>query len=508
MTAPRLQDVGDLNGPAQPPRYQPSDHGTGIVHIGVGAFHRAHQAVMTDDALAAHGGDWRIVGVSLRSTAVAEAMAPQNGLYTVIAHDGAGTSARVVGAIDRVIACDPAATLAALTDPAVRIVTLTVTEKGYGIKGRTRVPDPEREAISADLANPSHPRGVRGLLVEAIKQRRAAGNLPFAVLSCDNLPDNGAFVRDSVVGFAKCLDDETLAQWIAANIAFPSSMVDRITPAPTPETRAEALRLTGCDDHAAVETEHFTQWVIEDNFPSGRPKWEAGGALFVKDVAPYERMKLTMLNGSHSMMAYAGVLAGRRYVRDVMSDPDLATLVERHLKAAAGLLPPLSGIDFTRYADALVERFRNPAIAHETLQIAIDGTEKMPLRIFQPALAALDAGQDLRPFAFATAMWMRFCLRYRDDGSRYDLDDPRAEELIAALDGDPEAASNVLHNLRDLIPSRLSASEEWRGHIDDILSRALAQGCVAAIQHEAREVSARIPDPLKREKGLLQTQHD
>lgn len=489
MTLPRLTDVADLNGPASRPGYRPADHGAGIVHLGIGAFHRAHQAVMTDDALARHGGDWRIIGVSLRSDAIAKALTPQNGLYTLIERGNDGTAARVIGAIDHVIAVDPAATLAALCQPGIRVVTLTVTEKGYGIDQSTRTVDPAHPSVAADLANPGAPSGVLGLLVAAIKQRRSAGHLPFTVLSCDNLPDNGGLLRSGVVGFATAIGDSELAAWIAENIAFPSSMVDRITPAATPENMALAATLTGCEDRAAILTEPFTQWVIEDNFAQGRPQWEAGGALFVADVAPYERMKLTMLNGSHSMLAYAGFLTGQTYVRDVMKNPALSALVTRHLSAAAALLPPLSGIDFAQYAAALADRFRNPAIAHETYQIAMDGTQKLPQRIFQPALAALEAGRDLRPFAFACAMWMRYCCGQHDDGTPYALQDPRDAELtsaIAATTQDPAAISLALHALPNLIPQQLGHSAQWRAAVEDVLAVAMGQGCLQALRHEAR----------------------
>lgn len=485
----RMGNIADLSGPATPPGYVPGDHAAGIVHLGFGAFHRAHQAVMTDDALAHQGGDWRIVGVSLRSREIAENLNTQDGLYTLIERGAGGTFARVVGSVEKVIAANPVATLNALTDPLIRIVTLTVTEKGYGMDLVNRGPDLQNVVVAADLAQPEAPTGVLGLLVAAIRQRRAAGIDPFTVLSCDNLPENGSLLRDGVVGFAKALGDTELADWIAQNIAFPSSMVDRITPASTPETLAEATRQTGCTDLAAVETEPFTQWVIEDTFPTGRPEWEAGGALFVTDVTPYEQMKLTMLNGSHSMLAYAGFLSECTYVRDVMSDADLAALVHRHLRAAAGLLQPLSGVDFQEYAAALVERFSNPAIAHETFQIATDGTQKLAQRIFQPALVAAEQGQDLRPFAFATAMWMRFCLQKLDNGAPYDLRDPRAQEIQAALASchrNASEISTVLHDLPDLIPAQLKADQGWRSHVDDVLNAALTEGCRIALQKEAR----------------------
>ncbi|MGY3437301.1 MULTISPECIES: mannitol dehydrogenase family protein [unclassified Marinovum] len=492
MSAARLTSLDALNGPAKAPGYVPGDHGAGIVHLGLGAFHRAHQATMTDDAMAQAGGDWRIIGVSLRSKEIAENLNAQNGLFTLVERGAAGTSARVIASIAHVIPADPQATLNALCDPAIRVVTLTVTEKGYGIDLATHLPDLKNPVVSADIAHPEAPSGVLGLLVAAIKQRRAAGHLPFTVLSCDNLPENGALLRDGVIGFARAADGAALADWIAETIAFPSSMVDRITPASTEETLAEAARQTGTDDQAAIETEPFIQWVIEDNFPSGRPKWEAGGALFAPDVTPYERMKLTMLNGSHSMLAYSGFLAGHTYVRDVMNDPNLAILVRRHLGAAAALLQPLPGVDFADYAAALAERFENPAIAHQTFQIATDGSQKLTQRIFSPARAALESGQDLRPFAFATAMWMRFCLCLQDDGTTYALRDPRAEAITAALDGvarDAAALSSALHDVPALIPAALAQNADWRAHIEEVLSTALADGCAVAIQKEAAQAA-------------------
>ncbi|WP_225027262.1 mannitol dehydrogenase family protein [Xinfangfangia pollutisoli] len=483
----RLESLTALHGPARLPGYDPQAHGRGIVHLGIGAFHRAHQAVMTDDALAAQGGDWRITGVSLRSTEVAQALNPQNGLYTLIERGAAGTSARVIGAIRDVIAADPAATLAALVDAQVRIVTLTVTEKGYGIDRARRAPDPRHPAVAADLADPAHPSGALGLLTEALRLRRAAGVAPFTVLCCDNLPENGALLRDGVTGFAR-MRDADLADWIAAEVAFPSSMVDRITPAATAETLAEAERQTGCTDLAAIETEPFLQWVIEDHFPTGRPAWEAGGALFVSDVAPYERMKLTMLNGSHSMLAYAGFLSGKKYVRDVMADPALAALVARHHAAAASVLPPLPGIDLAAYAAALQDRFRNPAIAHETFQIAMDGTEKLPQRIFQPALVALEQGLPLRPFAFATAAWMRYALGETDAGQAYALRDPREAEIRTALAGLPRDAAAIGAALMDLpgfLPPALRDAADWRRSVTEALGLILAQGMAHAVGHEA-----------------------
>lgn len=483
-----LSSTADIRPGVARPGYAPAEHGPGIVHLGIGAFHRAHQAVYTDAALATSGGDWRIVAVNPRSTGIVDTLNAQNGLYTLIERGPDGPSARIVASISRALAAgrDRDQVLAVMTDPAIRVVSLTVTEKAYGVDRAEGRVDPEHPAIAADLADPRRPSGVIGLLVEALRRRLVAGTAPFTVLCCDNLPENGALVQAGVVDFANRIE-AGLGDWIAANVAFPSTMVDRITPAPTDETLADAERLTGCADAAAVETEPFTQWVIEDRFPAGRPAWEAGGAIFVDDVAPYERMKLRMLNGSHSMLAYAGFLAGCPYVRDVMRDTALAALVERHLAAAAKTLAPLAGIDFAAYACELVARFSNPAIAHETYQIAMDGTQKLPQRLLQPAAEALAAGQDIRPFAFAVAAWMRYCLGCTDEGTSYALRDPREAEITASLapaGRDPAAIAAALHGLPGLFPATLACDEGWVSTVVDRLSAMLDKGMRRALVEE------------------------
>ncbi|MHA1547863.1 MAG: mannitol dehydrogenase family protein, partial [Alphaproteobacteria bacterium] len=457
---PRLTALTAVAEETVRPRYVPREHAAGIVHIGLGAFHRAHQAVYTDDALAAKGGDWRIIGISLRSTDTVDALNQQNGLYTVLERGPQGVAVRVIASIAHAIAAsrDRGAVMSALTDPAIRIVSLTVSEKAYGIDRAAGTVDANHPAVAADLADPHHPAGVLGLLVEALRQRRAAATPPFTVLCCDNLPDNGQLVKAGVVDLAERVDAE-LGRWIADNVAFPATMVDRITPASSEETTADVRALIGVEDHAAVETEPFRQWVIEDHFPTGRPAWEAGGAIFVTDVLPYERMKLRMLNGAHSMLAYAGFLAGCTYVRDVMRHRDLAMLVNRHLHAAAATLEPLDGVDFSDYAEALTARFENPTIAHETYQIAMDGTQKLPQRLLQPAEAALAANTDIRPYAFAVAAWMRYCLGVKDDHTPYALRDPLDEIIAAALrplDRDARALADALHALPGLFPATLT----------------------------------------------------
>jgi fructuronate reductase len=476
------------------PTYRPADFATGIVHLGIGAFHKAHQAVYTDDALAATGGDWRIIGVSLRSSEPSRELTPQNGLYTVIERSAHGSTARVIGAIARALSLptDRQTVLHALCAPTTRIVTLTVTEKGYGIDRATSGIDTTHPAIAADLAGLAAPQGVAGLLVWALGRRRASGKPPFTVLSCDNLPENGRMVRGLLVDFARH-GAPNLADHIANHVAFPSTMVDRITPARSPDTLATAARMTGHHDAAAVETEAFRQWVIEDSFSTGRPDWEAGGALFVKDVHPYEEMKLRMLNGSHSMLAYCGFLAGHRYVRDVMGDAKLVALVERHLTAAGQTLSPLPGVDFRKYAQDLLARYANPYLAHETYQIAMDGTEKLPQRILSPAVDALRNRQPLDAFAFATAAWMRYALGRTDSGENYDLRDPREPALRKHLSDatNPALMVQTLQGLPGLFPRELAEHPDWTPAVIQRFTLMLQHGMRAAIDRETRLDAAR-----------------
>lgn len=479
-----LTGVEELPDGVARPGYTPGAHGEGIVHIGPGAFFRAHQAAYTDTALSVAGGDWRIAALSLNSTGTVDALTRQNGLYTLIEQSKTGTVARVIGSVARGLSLgrDRAAAMQALTAPATRIVTLTVTEKGYGIDRATGGMDRAHPAIAHDLEHPETPIGVAGLLVAALGQRRAAGVPPFTVLSCDNLPENGHLLKALLVDFARAVNGP-LADHIAGHVAFPCSMVDRITPAASDATLAAAEAATGFRDDAAIEAEAFSQWVIEDNFPQGRPSWEQAGAMVVADVRAYELMKLRMLNGAHSMLAYAGFIAGHALVADVMRDKGLARLVHRHMLAAAATLPPVPGVDTGAYADALVARFENPHLRHATYQIAMDGTEKLPQRILAPAVDALNAGQDPAPFAFATAAWMRFTLGRSEAGEAYALRDPQEARLAEAVAGlsEPGQVVGRLMSLPGLFPDALRDNAEWTRAVETHLAVMMQRGMRAAI---------------------------
>ena len=454
----RLSASTTLAGSVVKPAFDPKTLKPGILHIGLGAFHRAHQAVYNDLALAKEPGEWGIVGISLRSLDIVRDLKAQDHLYSVVTRSGAGESVQVVGSIVKGISAveDREELLALLVDPAIRIVTITVTEKAYGLDPRTGGLDRNHPAVAADLANPTAPVGVIGYIVEGLARRHAAGTEPFTVLCCDNLPTNGRIVRRLVIEMAGARDP-ALANWISGHGAFPSSMVDRIVPAATDEGRARAAGLLGAEDSLSLETEPFMQWVIEDHFISGHPAWDKAGALFVDDVEPYEKMKLRLLNGAHSMIAYLGQLKGLEYVRDVMAVPEYRDLARRHMQAARKTLDPVPGIDLDQYIDQLIERFENPTIAHRTKQIAMDGSQKLPQRIFAGTVEALAKGDEADTAALATALWIAYAKRTPD------IDDPRREELRrAAAETASDDASAAFFALPGLFPQALIDNRAWR----------------------------------------------
>jgi len=462
----RLQTITGLAPTAKFPAYDRNALKAGILHLGPGAFFRAHFAPFTDGALAAAGGDWGIEVASLRTPDVADNLKTQNGLYTVLIRDTSGTTAQVIGSIlgTYVAPRDPAGLLARLEDPDIRIVSMTVTEKAYGFDPATGGLDLKHPDIVADLANRHAPRGVIGYLVEGLARRRQKGIAPFTPLSCDNLPSNGAVLKRLVLEFTSRIDTD-LHDWIEAKVPFPSTMVDRITPASTDATYADAKRLTGRTDMAAIETEPFTQWVIEDHFANGRPAWEkVHGALMVEEVSAYEKMKLRMLNGAHSLLAYLGYTAGYEFIRDVMDDAGLAALARRHMNAAAATLDPVPGIDLDAYADELIARFANKAIAHRTYQIAMDGTQKLPQRLLEPATEVLAKGGKAETYAIAVAAWMRYATGVDRNGEHYELRDPRAGEIAALIADVPRnggAVSAALFKLPGLFPKALTGNIAW-----------------------------------------------
>jgi fructuronate reductase len=455
---------------------------TGIVHIGLGAFHRAHQAVYTDDSLNRTPGPWGICGVSLRSPDTRDALAPQDCLYTVAVRDASGDHLRVVGSITETLVApeDPAAVLDRLTRPATRIVTITVTEKGYCHEPATGALNRQHPGIQHDLQNPGQPQTLPGFLVEALDRRRQAGTPLFTVLSCDNLPDNGHVTAGILRQFAE-LRDPALGQWIADNVACPSSMVDRIVPATTDEDRETVTKALGLTDAWPVMTEPFSQWVIEDHFPTGRPAWELEGAELVADVRPYELMKLRLLNGSHSCIAYLGYLAGHKTVSDAMTDPVFVSftksLMDEEVTPTLNVPP---GADLTCYKAALVERFANPALKHRTWQIAMDGSQKLPQRLLGTIRDRLAAGQPFDRLALGVAAWMRYVGGVDEQGQPIDVRDPLADRLKTL----PDAAS--LLGVREVFGDDLPNNSTFVAAVTEALTGLKAMGARDAIQSLTR----------------------
>ncbi|PYC63843.1 mannitol dehydrogenase [Micromonospora arborensis] len=469
------------------PLVRPGTVPTGIVHLGLGAFHRAHQAVYTEAAIGAAGGDWGIVAVAPRSTAMVEALTAQDNLFSVSALSAAGTSTRVVGALSGVrhAPSDPDAVVALLADPAVRVVTLTVTEKAYQLDPVTGQLSPDA-ALAADLAGGQPPSTVPGLLLRGLAARAAADAGPVALVSCDNLPANGRRLRgmlDQTV--SRAVGVPGLVEWVTANVTCPGTMVDRIVPATTPETIEAARRALGVTDLAAVAAEPYAQWVIEDDFPAGRPGWEHAGAVLTADAGPWERLKLRSLNGVHSAAAYLGALAGRETIADALEIPHLTDVLRRLIAedVAASFTPP-DGVRVVDYGEQVLARFGNPAIRHRTLQVAMDGSQKLPQRVLHTIADLRAAGRSARWGALVVASWLRFALGYADDGRPLPFQDPLAGPIRAALAAGaqtPEGAVDAVFALREMIPVEVAEDDEVRADVITWLTALQRHGVEATL---------------------------
>jgi fructuronate reductase len=462
----------------------------GIVHLGVGAFHRAHQAVYVEDALAAGDRAWGIVAASLRSPDTRDALAPQDSLYTLAVRSPEGEGMRIVGAIKRIVVApeDPASLIAAMADPRTRIVTLTVTEKGYCHDPATEALNEDHPDIRADLANPGLPRSASGYIVEALRLRRAVGIPPFTVLTCDNLPANGHTVRRVVARHAS-LRDPDLGAFVAGEVAFPSTMVDRIVPATTDADRQSVSHRLGLTDAWPVVTEPFTQWVIEDRFTQGRPRLEEFGAELVADVGPYETMKLRLLNGSHSTLAYLGYLAGYETIADTMADAAFAHLVGNLMDQETGPTLALpSGADVEGYKRSLIARFRNKALRHRTWQIAMDGSQKLPQRLLGAARQRLAQGGPILRIALGVAAWMAYVTGIDEKGTPIDVRDPLAARLRALADTagrDAERLSAALLGVSEVFGDDLARDERFAAQVTSALALLLEVGAREAVRRTA-----------------------
>ncbi len=437
--------------------------GVGIIHLGLGAFFRAFGVPWIAESMQASGGNWGVVGVSLRSPTVRDALQPQGFAYTTAELAPEGENLRVIDALQDVLVApeDPEEILRRMADPAVRLVTLTVTEKGYCHNPATGMLNPDHPDIRADLAG-DLPKSTLGFIVRALERRRAAGRRPFTILSCDNLPNNGRLVRGVVLDLARRIDAD-LAAWIEAEGRFPSSMVDRIVPATKPEDIEKVQALAEYYDAAPVIHEPFRQWVIEDDFVDDmRPDLGAVGVQMVDDVTPYEHMKLRMLNGAHSSLAYIGYLSGHETIADATGDPVLAAFVNRlWVQEIIPALTPPPGVDLTGYADQLLARFRNPSIRHRTWQIAMDGSQKLLQRILSTLSENLDAGRPSPGLHLAVAAWMRYVGGVDESGNPIDVQDPLAEMLRAISDDHAGAeVARALLNVREIFSAELAGQLE------------------------------------------------
>jgi fructuronate reductase len=486
--------LAELPAAVARPAYDPARIGVGIVHLGIGAFHRAQTAVYSDDALALEGGDWGICGVSLRSGDVRDRLAPQDGLYTTVEKSPAGIRRRVMGSVREVrfLGDERDHVHARLAAPATRIVSLTITEKGYchdPATGRLNLAHPD---IDHDIADRRRPISAIGLIVAALDARRRAHGEPVTILCCDNLPHNGALVRGLVLSFAEALDP-ALSHWIGAHVSFPSTMVDRIVPSTTEADIADNDAALGLHDAAPVMHEPFKQWVIEDDFAAGRPAWEGAGAQLVADVAPFEAMKLRLLNASHSAFAYLGFLAGCDFIYQVAARPEFAAYMR--LLMENEVTPTLSvprGVDIAAYRNALVERFRNPALPHRTQQIAMDGSQKLPQRLLGTVRDNLAAGRSIDLAALAVAGWMRYASGRDESGREIKVSDPLAAEfarVAAEHRGDPATLAKGLLALRavfgDDLPRDARFTEAVTGWLQELFAHGAQHSVAQATQENA-----------------------
>ncbi|SER55695.1 mannitol 2-dehydrogenase [Tranquillimonas rosea] len=427
--------LGSLPQEVARPGYDRSSLKPGILHVGVGNFHRAHQAVYLDRLFASgRDHDWGLVGAGVREgdARMRDRLAAQDWLYTVVELDPAGLSARVVGTIADFVPVEPEANIARMADPEIRIVSLTVTEGGYYIDADTGGFDEAHPDIQADLSGHSRPKTVFGQICAALTRRFEAGVQPFTVMSCDNIPSNGDATKQAVLGYARLCDPD-LALRIEAEVAFPNGMVDCITPATSPRELAMVRDQFGIEDAAPVVCEPFRQWVLEDHFPAGRPALEEVGVEFVEDVLPYELMKLRILNGGHAAIAYPSALLGHELADQGMADPDVAAWL--HALETRELMPtlePIPGVDYGAYRDKVAERFANAKVGDTIARLCLDGSNRQPKFILPAVREALRDSKRFDGLALEVALWCTYCRGQDEAGRDIHLDDPRAEQLRAA----------------------------------------------------------------------------
>ncbi len=430
-----LATLAQAKATAAVPSYSRADLSAGIVHFGVGNFHRAHQAIYLDDLFntgADH--DWAIIGAGVlpSDALMREKLADQDFLTTVVEQDNNRTGARVTGPmIDILPVGDTKAIIDALSDPKIRIVSMTITEGGYFIDASGSF-NPQHPAIAEDGKNPASPKTVFGLIVAGLRARRDKGLQPFTVMSCDNIPHNGKVTKNAVVGLA-ALSDPAFANWIGENVSFPNSMVDRITPATGDREKSIARDDFGIEDNWPVFCEEFKQWVMEDKFPAGRPALEKVGVQFVPDVAPYEHMKIRILNGGHAAIAYPAALLDIHFVHEAMEHPLIRTfLAKLEKEEIIPIIPPVPDTNLNEYFDLIERRFLNPKIGDTIPRLAQDGSNRQPKFILPSTADRLAKGDDIVGLSLVSALWCRYFYGTSDSGKEIVFNDASAERLQAA----------------------------------------------------------------------------
>lgn len=473
-----------LENRAQVPQYDRNQYKSGIVHMSVGGFHRSHQALYVDELMNTAPGDWLICGVGLMESDKEhlQNLAAQDHYYTVVERTADEDTIKIVGAIHETMHApsDPAAVLKRLQDPAIKILSLTITEKGYCYDAKGDL-DPNNPGIVHDLNNLDKPKTGIGYVVAALRDRMNAGQQPFTVMSCDNLPGNGHRTHHIVTQFAR-LVDPALATWIDANVKFPNAMVDRITPATTDKTVAFVREKCGIDDTWPVVCEDFRQWVLEDNFGAGRPAFEQAGVQLVADVEPYELMKVRLLNGSHSALAYISYLMGYREVDVAMADPLVSGFVRAYMdNDVTPSVPSVPGIDLNDYKDTLIRRFSNPAISDKIQRLAEDGSQKIPNAILPCIRHALKNNLSIRYACIALAAWFRYMTGVDEQLNAIEIKDPRRNDMMARIKVSPGDPKGVL-GMSEIFGSDLLTNERFVRELTQTMQDLHTQGARGVLQ--------------------------
>ena len=481
MTRLSDQTVANLPSSVAQPGYDRENIGVGILHLGTGAFFKAHQAVYTDTALGCEGGDWGICAASINSDTAKKALTPQNGLYTLKTIDEPAQY-RVIGALREVLGGpdDREKIISRISDPALHIITLTITEKGYCLGADEKL-NFDHHGIQVDLSDDGLPGTAIGILVSGLAARRDGAGEPMTIISCDNVSENGSKLCGAVLDFAQ-RKDAKLAAWIGANITFPNTMVDSITPASDDALFASVSQELGVEDQACVHREAFADWVIEE-FDGPRPAWGQAGVIFTSDVKPYEKAKLTLVNAPHSALTYLGLLAGHKSVADVMADMALKDYF--HALSKLELIPSMGAfelMDLAQYSDRIGQRFANPSIQHQLIQIAADGSAKIPQRLLTPLAQNLKSARSVGCLCLGLAAWMHFVVSQVEAGTR--LNDPlsdRLADLVQGLTGKPDADVAAFLAMEEIFPSWIGAESLILASISKAYTALARDGVAKAV---------------------------